>query len=226
MDNNTSEDFILTLVRSLQSLCKGYVTFFNQIQVTGHLYLSVDTEETIEYVVNEKMCKAHNGIVDTISNSFHAQRIQTSHVSPAEPVNVKYESIDCNDIIRTQAFLTVNKTSIKPLGNQPKNISSSSHIKTQNIELSDKCSNKNKEQPHCQENNYISIDLNDPDETGLLIDGSDPEDAISKQKSDMNSCIQGEMKDHRPKFDTRICEDERDPVEYFSSKHLEKSKIL
>ena len=91
MDNKNSEDFILTLVGSLQSLCKGYVNYINEVQVTGQLYVSVDGEETTEYVVNEKLCKASNGKVDIISNSFYVEGTPTSNL---ENVNVKQELVN------------------------------------------------------------------------------------------------------------------------------------
>ena len=91
MDNKNFEDFILTLVRSLQSLCNGHVKYTNEVQVTGQLYLSVDAEETTEYVINEKLCKASSGKVDIISNSFYVQRTPTCNV---ENVNVKQELVD------------------------------------------------------------------------------------------------------------------------------------
>ena len=86
MDYTNSEDFILALIKSLQSLCNGYVKYINEVQVTGQLYVCVDAEETTEYVLNEKLCKASSGKVDIISNSCYVQRTPTSNL---ENVNVK-----------------------------------------------------------------------------------------------------------------------------------------
>ncbi|XP_005094854.1 protein glass isoform X4 [Aplysia californica] len=73
MDYDSSTKFISSLAKFLQSLCNGYVEFDNGVQVIGHLYLSVDTGKTIDYVLNEKVCKTDENSVTFISNSFHAQ---------------------------------------------------------------------------------------------------------------------------------------------------------
>jgi len=73
MDYDSSSKFISSLAKFLQSLCNGYVEFDNGVQVIGHIYLSVDTGKTIDYVLNEKVCKTDENSVTFISNSFHAQ---------------------------------------------------------------------------------------------------------------------------------------------------------
>ncbi|BFY98314.1 hypothetical protein BsWGS_01349 [Bradybaena similaris] len=73
MDYESSSKFISSLAKFLQSLCNGYVEFDNGVQVIGHLYLSVDTGKTIDYILNEKVCKTDENSVTFISNSFHAQ---------------------------------------------------------------------------------------------------------------------------------------------------------
>ena len=74
MDYTKSTKFIASLSKVLQSLCSGYVEFSDYVQITGQLYLSVDTKQTIEYVVDEKLNKKSNkDSVSYSSNSFHAQ---------------------------------------------------------------------------------------------------------------------------------------------------------
>lgn len=73
MDYDSSSKFISSLAKFLQSLCNGYVEFDTGVQVIGHLYLSVDTGKTIDYILNEKVCKTDENSVTFISNSFHAQ---------------------------------------------------------------------------------------------------------------------------------------------------------
>lgn len=73
MDYESSSKFISSLAKFLQSLCNGYVEFDSGVQVIGHLYLSVDTGKTIDYILNEKVCKTDENSVTFISNSFHAQ---------------------------------------------------------------------------------------------------------------------------------------------------------
>ncbi|BFZ01419.1 hypothetical protein BsWGS_04465 [Bradybaena similaris] len=73
MDYDSSSKFISSLAKFLQSLCNGYVEFDSGVHVIGHLYLSVDTGKTIDYILNEKVCKTDENSVTFISNSFHAQ---------------------------------------------------------------------------------------------------------------------------------------------------------
>jgi len=73
MDFDSSSKFISSLAKFLQSLCNGYVEFDSGVHVIGHLYLSVDTGKTIDYVLNEKVCKTDENSVTFISNSFHAE---------------------------------------------------------------------------------------------------------------------------------------------------------
>lgn len=83
MDYDSSSKFISSLAKFLQSLCNGYVEFDNGVQVIGHLYLSVDTGKTIDYVLNEKVCKTDENSVTFISNSFHAQPAEKPKIEDA-----------------------------------------------------------------------------------------------------------------------------------------------
>ena len=73
MDYKTSTKFISSLAKIMQSLCNGYVEFIDNVQVTGHLYLSIDASKTIEYYVDETVTKSKDSDVVFKSNSFHAQ---------------------------------------------------------------------------------------------------------------------------------------------------------
>ena len=95
MDNETSEKFIQSLAKSMHSLCNGYATYDKWVHITGHLYFSVDTGDTIEYVVNEKMSKIDANCVSLSSNSFHAQRVvKSGEDGGSKEVNVKPELVD------------------------------------------------------------------------------------------------------------------------------------
>ena len=72
MDYDSTTKFITSLAKFLQSLCNGYVDFNNWVQINGHLILSVDSGETKEFVVNEKLCKTLRDDVSFLSNSYHA----------------------------------------------------------------------------------------------------------------------------------------------------------
>ena len=73
MDYDSSSKFIASLAKFLQSLCNGYVQFDSRVQVIGHLYVSVDTGATMDYVLNERVCRTTGSSDPTyISNSFQA----------------------------------------------------------------------------------------------------------------------------------------------------------
>ena len=72
MDYDATTKFISSLAKFLQTLCNGYVDFDNWVQINGHLILSVDSGETKEFVVNEKLCKSVKDSVAFLSNSYHA----------------------------------------------------------------------------------------------------------------------------------------------------------
>ena len=71
MDNDSSNHFISSLAKYLQNLCSGCVSFEKYVLVTGHLYVTVDTGDSQEYVVNEKLCKNNGSEVNMSSNSYH-----------------------------------------------------------------------------------------------------------------------------------------------------------
>lgn len=73
MDSDSSSKFIASLTKFLQSLCNGYVEFQNGVELAGHIYLSIDTGEKIDYILHEKVCKNDENSVTFVSNSFHAQ---------------------------------------------------------------------------------------------------------------------------------------------------------
>ncbi|KAK7481304.1 hypothetical protein BaRGS_00027564 [Batillaria attramentaria] len=72
MDSDSSTKFIASLTKFLQSLCNGYVEFQNGVELAGHIYLSIDTGEKVDYILHEKVCKNDENSVTFISNSFHA----------------------------------------------------------------------------------------------------------------------------------------------------------
>ena len=70
MDYSSSAQFVSSLVKSLQSLCNGYVEFDTWVQVRGQLYLTTDTGKTIEFVIDEKVCKSNEYKAFTVGNNF------------------------------------------------------------------------------------------------------------------------------------------------------------
>ena len=73
MDEDSSSKFIGSLTKFLQSLCNGYVEFQRGVELVGHIYLSIDTGEKVDYILHEKVSKNDENSVTFVSNSFHAQ---------------------------------------------------------------------------------------------------------------------------------------------------------
>ena len=73
MDGDASTKFIGSLTKFLQSLCNGYVEFQRGVELVGHIYLSIDTGEKVDYILHEKVSKNDENSVTFVSNSFHAQ---------------------------------------------------------------------------------------------------------------------------------------------------------
>ena len=69
MDSESSTKFINSLAKYLQSLCNGCVNFNDWVQVTGHLYICVDTGKIVKYIVNEKLSKSLNTNITFTSRS-------------------------------------------------------------------------------------------------------------------------------------------------------------
>ncbi|XP_059163358.1 uncharacterized protein LOC131946536 isoform X10 [Physella acuta] len=103
MDYDSSTKFISSLAKFLQSLCNGYVEFDNGVQVIGHLYLSVDTGKTIDYILNEKVCKTDENSVTFISNSFHAQPAERPKPHKKSHDKAESKSEEVNESILGQA---------------------------------------------------------------------------------------------------------------------------
>ena len=80
MNGESANKFISALVKSLQTLCHGYVDFNDGIEIIGHLYLNIDSGSSFDYIVKEKVCKnAESGAI-FVSKSFQA------HSPPGEVI--------------------------------------------------------------------------------------------------------------------------------------------
>lgn len=90
MDADSSSKFIGSLTKFLQSLCNGYVEFQRGVELVGHIYLSIDTGEKVDYVLHEKVNKNDENSVTFVSNSFHA-------LPPMLPKNEKDKSAGIKD---------------------------------------------------------------------------------------------------------------------------------
>ncbi|XP_046580261.1 uncharacterized protein LOC124287837 isoform X5 [Haliotis rubra] len=109
MNDDTTTRFIASLVKSLQSLCHGYVEFEKNIEIIGHIYLNIDSQQKYDYVVNEQVCKNDDeSQAMFVSNSFHAQPPRTT-VKTARQCNaldLKIQSAKDNIGIDLSTFQT------------------------------------------------------------------------------------------------------------------------
>ena len=70
MEDDLRKQFLSSLTSSLQHLCNGCTRYEKYVSVTGHLYVSIDSVQNMEYVISEKMCKTEDNVVNFTSNSF------------------------------------------------------------------------------------------------------------------------------------------------------------
>ncbi|XP_035824961.1 uncharacterized protein LOC101859451 isoform X3 [Aplysia californica] len=73
MNGESANKFISALVKSLQTLCQGYVEFNDGIEIIGHLYLNIDSGSSFDYIVKEKVCKNAENSTIFVSKSYAAQ---------------------------------------------------------------------------------------------------------------------------------------------------------
>ena len=57
MDYSSSAQFVSSLVKSLHSLCNGYIEFDTWVQISGTLLMHTDMGKSIEFVIDEKVYK-------------------------------------------------------------------------------------------------------------------------------------------------------------------------
>ncbi|XP_076460640.1 uncharacterized protein LOC143293559 isoform X1 [Babylonia areolata] len=82
--------FINALIKSVQTLCHGYLEFQNGIEIIGHINLSVDKGGSLDYILKEKVCRNAENSTLFISNSFYAE-------SKAEEITQRrYSPLDSN----------------------------------------------------------------------------------------------------------------------------------
>ena len=71
--NEPAAKFINALIKSVQTLCHGYLEFNTGIEIVGHINISVDKGSLFHYIVEEKVCKNEENSTLFISNSFFAE---------------------------------------------------------------------------------------------------------------------------------------------------------
>ncbi|GFO13395.1 Zinc finger protein 454 [Plakobranchus ocellatus] len=215
MDYDSSTKFISSLAKFLQSLCNGYVEFDNGVQVIGHLYLNVDTGKTIDYVLNEKVCKTDENSVTFISNSFHAQPAE----KPKPPG--KQSDQDSEKNLKAEDLENSNQGENRPSNASSRNQSSNSHAGTKRPNSPQKQSKQDRSGRASPKSKKSRTDFDSVDST--LSENIDSNSAAAYQQSlsheasfnesyqqnffpnDENSLGDGqEQRDVKPTFDTDV----------------------
>ncbi|XP_076465103.1 uncharacterized protein LOC143296877 isoform X15 [Babylonia areolata] len=81
LGDESAAKFINALIKSVQTLCHGYLDFQNGVEIIGHINLSVDKGNSLDYILKEKVCKNAENSTLFISNSFHAEPKPEQEVS-------------------------------------------------------------------------------------------------------------------------------------------------
>ncbi|KAK7481242.1 hypothetical protein BaRGS_00027502 [Batillaria attramentaria] len=89
IDEEAASKFINALIKSVQTLCHGYLDFDTGIEIIGHINLSVDKIGSLDYILKEKVCRNDENSTLFISNSFHAH---PKSEQPVKPKNSQPES--------------------------------------------------------------------------------------------------------------------------------------
>jgi len=113
MDHNSSAQFVSSLVKSLHSLCNGYVEFDTWVQVSGTLYMQTDMGKSIEFVIDEKVYKPTEILVQSLpTNKQKTIDIQdnwtyTPVVEPLEPQGNIHDLVQAAKQAQEQEFQIV-----------------------------------------------------------------------------------------------------------------------
>ena len=74
LDAAAANRFISSLSKSLQALCHGCMDFDSGIEIGGYIYVSIDSGNKVDYVLNEMVKKSDNNSMRFISNSYLSKR--------------------------------------------------------------------------------------------------------------------------------------------------------
>lgn len=103
--------FINALIKSVQTLCHGYLDFNNGIEIIGHINLMVDKGTSLDYILKEKVCKNAENSTLFISNSFHAepkseQEVPGKNSQPGNLVVQNKQSTDSGESGRVSSAIS------------------------------------------------------------------------------------------------------------------------
>ena len=115
-DNDKTNHFITTLKYYLQLLCNDCVDFNSSVMLTGNIFVTVDAGNCIEYVVNEKVCKANGNEAVFMSNSFQClpEKVRMEEI-PEEELSVSFNNT------RNELPMSIieSEANPKPIKNDP-----------------------------------------------------------------------------------------------------------
>ena len=103
--------FINALIKSVQTLCHGYLEFHSGIEIIGHINLMVDKGTSLDYILKEKVCKNAENSTLFISNSFHAepkceQEVPGKNTQPGNQVVQNKQSTDAGETGRVSSAIS------------------------------------------------------------------------------------------------------------------------
>jgi len=103
IDPIVANRFISSLSKSLQALCHGCMEFDSGIEIGGHLYIKIDYESKVDYVLDEKVEKSQDNSMKFVSNSFLAKKDKPKQTldGSCSPIHELQQPASLNSLQRT-----------------------------------------------------------------------------------------------------------------------------
>ena len=91
MDMNACDEFVSCMNKFIQTLSSGNLQFDRYFQLKGQLYLSLDDGQSVEFVVDEKVCKTNvNNSIIIFTNTSLRESVHDSVSGALPDVNDKF----------------------------------------------------------------------------------------------------------------------------------------
>lgn len=91
MDEDTASKFVSSLVKSIQSLCNGYIEFASSIEVIGHIHVNIDRNLKFNYVLSEEVNKSRSEAATVFSShSYHSKPPPSA--APSKPASAQSDT--------------------------------------------------------------------------------------------------------------------------------------
>lgn len=141
MDEESANKFISALIKSVQTLCHGYVDFSNGVEIIGHINLNIDKGSSFDYILKEKVCRNDENSTLFISNSFHAQpkgeqAFKPNSVQSETHVSHRRHSTDTSESNKLSSVISSISTALSGSHSQTKSRSGSRDNLTSNTHQS------------------------------------------------------------------------------------------